>query len=200
MDGFLRIFLPVYLLAYLGSAFVWRSWLVYRRTGINPFVMGNSDSAHDYVGKIFKLTVVALIVDVALYAFWPGAYGNVEPIALLDAAWIRAVGLSLLAISLIWIVVAQAQMGNAWRIGIDQKRATELVNTGLFGVSRNPIFLGMRLSVLGFFLTLPDALTLVIFVLTEVLIQFQVRLEEEYLGSLHGAAYLEYQRKVRRWL
>jgi protein-S-isoprenylcysteine O-methyltransferase Ste14 len=173
---------------------------VYRRTGINPFVLGNTDSAHDFLGRVFKLTVVVLLLDVLLFALWPGVYGAVEPIELLDHDFLKGTGVVLLLVSLFWIVLAQAQMGNAWRIGIDHERATELVDAGLFGLSRNPIFLGMRISLLGFFLALPDALTLVVLVLSEVLIQVQVRLEEEYLKSLHGEAYASYQGRVRRWI
>jgi protein-S-isoprenylcysteine O-methyltransferase Ste14 len=33
-----------------------------------------------------------------------------------------------------------------------------------------------------------------------VLIQTQVRLEEEFLSRTHGEHYAEYRRRVRRWL
>ena len=58
----------------------------------------------------------------------------------------------------------------------------------------------MMLTLLGLFLTLPNALTLLAFVLGVVLIGVQVRLEEEYLAQLHPHAYLDYRRSVRRWL
>ena len=70
----------------------------------------------------------------------------------------------------------------------------------MYRISRNPIFLGMRATLLGFFLALPNAVTLAIVVLGEALIQIQVRLEEEFLGAKHGARYAEYQRRTRRWL
>lgn len=200
MDAFLRLFLPLYLALFLGAAFIWRSWVVYRRTGINPFVLGNSDSAHDFLGKIFRFVIVALILDVLLFAIWPGVHVYAGPLVWLQRPWIAIAGVVLLIASFLWIVVAQAQMGNAWRIGIDQERETDLVDSGVFGMSRNPIFLGMRFSLLGFFLALPDAVMLTIFVLGEVLIQVQVRLEEEHLAASHGEAYESYRRRVRRWL
>jgi protein-S-isoprenylcysteine O-methyltransferase Ste14 len=75
-----------------------------------------------------------------------------------------------------------------------------LVEKGLFTLSRNPIFFGMRAALFGFFLTLPNAFTLLAIVLADVLMQIQVRLEEEFLQSAHGESYENYCRKVRRWI
>ena len=75
-----------------------------------------------------------------------------------------------------------------------------LARKGLFNVSRNPIFLGMRASLLGFLLTLPNAFSLASVVLADVLMQIQVRLEEQHLVSEHGADYENYRKQVRRWI
>ena len=91
-------------------------------------------------------------------------------------------------------------MADAWRIGIDTKNDTELVATGLFSMSRNPIFLGIILADIGLFLVAPNAFTLLIGVLSIVVIQTQVRLEEAYLTTAHGDSYLSYKQKVARWL
>ena len=64
---------------------------------------------------------------------------------------------------------------------------------GVFGLSRNPIFLGMMLTLAGLFLVIPNALTLLTFVTGVVLIQIQVRLEEEILARTHGGEYTEYR-------
>jgi len=108
-------------------------------------------------------------------------------------------GNCLLLMSLIWTVVAQAQMGESWRIGIDEQNRTSLVQRGVFGFSRNPIFLGMMLTLLGLFLIIPNALTLLTFVMGVVLIQIQVRLEEKFLAETHGDQYAQYRKRVRRW-
>ncbi|HXH19364.1 MAG TPA: isoprenylcysteine carboxylmethyltransferase family protein, partial [Chitinophagales bacterium] len=77
---------------------------------------------------------------------------------------------------------------------------TKLITTGLFRYSRNPIYLGMVLALLGVFLIAPTALILLILVVCYVLMQIQIRLEEEHLIKLHGQAYLDYKKKVRRWI
>jgi protein-S-isoprenylcysteine O-methyltransferase Ste14 len=58
----------------------------------------------------------------------------------------------------------------------------------------------MRVMLLGLFLTLPTAITFTILVVGELLIQIQVRLEEDFLTRTHGKNYLAYRKQVRRWI
>jgi len=55
------------------------------------------------------------------------------------------------------------------------------------------------LTLLGLFLIIPNALTLLTFVMGVVLIQIQVRLEEKFLAETHGDQYAQYRKRVRRW-
>lgn len=200
MSEFLKYFLPAYLLVYLGAAFLWRSILVWKRTGLNPYTLGQADTAHDFVGGLFRLTLGLMVVVILVYSFSTEGYLLFAPILWLQHPTLVVVGLMLLGLSLMWILVAQAQMGEAWRIGIDDQHQTELVQKGVFCLSRNPIFLGMRATLLGFFLILPNALSLTTLALGEALMQIQVRLEEEHLLRMHGERYRAYQQRVRRWL
>lgn len=194
----LRYFLPLYLFAYFGAAFFWRSFMVWKKTGVNPVVFKGADNAHDFIGRIFELVFALVLAVVLAYSFLPEVYRYAVPIGWLEHAWLKSVGVALLLVSLGWTVLAQAQMGESWRIGIDQEHRTSLVRSGVFGLSRNPIFLGMILTLLGLFLVIPNAVTLLIFVMGGVLIQVQVRLEEEFLARNHGDEYAQYRRRVRR--
>ena len=194
-----RFVLLGYFLAYFLLAFVWRSVLVFRRTGVNPFVLPKNDDAYGYVGRAFRFVVVgcALVVTANLFPAseqWLGDYVPLQTLHVSLAGW------TLLVVSLVWLLIAQAQMGSSWRIGIDSQRRTNLVQSGLFGISRNPIFLAMRLNLLGLLLVLPCAATFALLVAGELLIQIQVRLEEQHLSSLHGPEYVAYCQKVRRWI
>lgn len=193
-------FLIIYLIIYFGAAFVLPSYRVWKRTGVNPVTFRGADTAHDYIGKFFKIVMLVLTLTVIVYAFASNFYTYLMPIVWLENRIVQYVGIGLLLLSLGWTILAQIQMGNSWRIGIDEEKETPLVQKGLFSLSRNPIFLGMQITLLGFFLVSPNALTLLIFVLGFVLIQIQVRLEEEFLTKLHGENYLLYCRKTRRWL
>ena len=91
-------------------------------------------------------------------------------------------------------------MGKAWRLAIDSNQKSHLVTEGIFQWSRNPIFFGMRAWYLGFFLVMPTALSLVLWVVGDFVIQLQVQLEEQHLIKIFGDRYQTYQSKVRRWI
>ena len=196
----MRYFLPAYFLVYFGAAFFWRSLTVWKRTGVNPLVFKGTDDAHDYVGRVFKLLCAAAALAVVVHAASERLYQYLTPICWLEHHGLRLVGVGLLLVSLAWTIAAQARMGDSWRIGIDEERRTPLVRGGLFGLSRNPIFLGMKLTLLGLFAVTPNAVTLLVLGLGVVLLHVQVRLEEEFLSRVHGEQYAEYRRLVRRWL
>ena len=192
--------LPTYFICYFLLAFVWRSLLVYRRTGKNPLVLPAEDNAYGYVGRAFKVVIAAVAAVVTLNAAMPQASSWLGLLTFLQVQPLYLTGWVLLFASLAWLVVAQAQMGNSWRVGIDSKNTTALVSSGLFSVSRNPIFLAMRVNLLGLFFVLPSGATLTIVAAGEILMQIQVRLEEVHLATLHGEQYMQYTALVRRWL
>jgi protein-S-isoprenylcysteine O-methyltransferase Ste14 len=198
MNEFLRVFLAAYFIVYFGIAFVAKSVLVAKRIGKSPLVLPRDDSAYGLIGFYFKLTIIFIFIYVLLYAFAPTFYSTFLPILQLDILRLKFVGLVLLVFALIWTVIAQAHMKNSWRIGIDTEMKSELVTTGLFRFSRNPIFFGMIVSLLGLFLITPNALTGLFLILGYVLIQIQIRMEEEFLTRQHGQQYLDYKQTVRR--
>lgn len=193
-------FLVIYLVFYFGAAFVLPSYRVWKKTGVNPVTFRGADTAHDFIGKLFKIVMLVLTLAVIIYAFAPNFYFYLLPMEWLENRAVQYFGIVLLFASLAWTITAQIQMGNSWRIGIDEERETALVHSGLFRFSRNPIFLGMMMTLTGVFFAMPNALTLLILALGFVLIQIQVRLEEEFLTRTRDKEYVEYLERVRRWL
>jgi protein-S-isoprenylcysteine O-methyltransferase Ste14 len=200
MEIFSKYFLLVYYTLFFLFAMFVPTYRVWKATGVNPYKLGNSDTAHDYIGQNFRFTMLACALIVIAFAFLPNIYQFLLPISYLSNRILISIGQILLTIALIWVLVAQSHMQKSWRIGIDEDAKTELVQRGLFKLSRNPIFLGMRVMLLGLFLILPNAVMLVILFTGELLIQIQVRLEEEFLTRAHGDSYLGYQKQVRRWI
>ena len=196
----MQLFLLFYLLLFYGIAFVWRSYQTWRATGVNPYRLKQGTSIERFTGKWYRFISIGVASTVLIYSLAPKLYTYLAPIQWLLSPVVRAGGIVLLLGSFVWVLVAQTNMGTSWRVGIDQDSNTALVTQGVFGLSRNPIFLGMRANLFGFFLVLPSALTLALWLLGDVLLQIQVCLEEAYLEQTHGAAYLDYCQRVRRWL
>ena len=200
MEPFFKYALLVYYILFFFAAMILPTYRVWRSTGVNPYKLGRSDSAHDYIGKLFRITLIACALIVVVFVFFPTIYQQLMPIVFLNNTVIAVIGFVFLLSALTWVLVAQSHMQKSWRIGIDEDVKTELVQRGLFKVSRNPIFLGMRIMLMGLFLILPNAVMLTIWITGEILIQIQVRLEEEYLTRIHGDSYRAYQSQVRRWI
>lgn len=200
MTAFLKIALPAYFAAYVVFIFVLPSLKVKKRINKSPYMFGKSESAHDYMSKVSAAATMLLLINLLLFSFAPEYYLYLNPFEYLELDILKYAGLFLLAVSFIWLLTAQRQMHNSWRMGIDKSMKTELVEKGLFKYSRNPVFLGTFVTMLGFFLILPNAVSLLVATLTYFFIQVQARMEEEYLRNMHGEAYAVYCDKVRRWL
>lgn len=196
----MNIFLLIYFLLFFGLAMILPTYRIWKSTGANPYKLGSSDSAHDYIGKNFQIVMVVSFAVVTIVAFFPNTYSFLLPMTLPAGNVLIFIGVILLLFALVWVLIAQNHMQKSWRIGIDEDIKTDLVQTGLFKISRNPIFLGMRTMLLGLFFIIPNVATLIILITGELLIQIQVRLEEEFLTRTHGESYLVYRKQVRRWI
>jgi protein-S-isoprenylcysteine O-methyltransferase Ste14 len=76
-----------------------------------------------------------------------------------------------------------------------------IVERGPYRFTRNPMYLQMMLICLGVAVALWNVWILVLIPLAAGLLQrLAIRPEEEYLERKFGAAYLDYKRRVRRWL
>lgn len=200
MVNFIKYFTAAFFVVYMLIGFVLPSVRTFRQTGINPVAFGKSDNAHDFIGKLFKALLSLIPLTIAGYWISGKGYQLFLPATYLEIPAVYGAGMILCIMSLIWTAIAQWQMGKSWRVGIDEKHNTALVQSGLFRFSRNPIFLGMQATLLGLFFLLPNAVTLLVLVAGFMLIQIQVRLEEEFLLKQHGINYENYKRSVKRFI
>ena len=200
MSQLIAVFLPVYFLLFFGVAFLWRTWRTWKKTGLNAYTLMKNSGVEEVTNMYFRLLPPAVLLVMALYLYGPSTYELLAPFAWLEHVALQAGGMALMTVALVVMVIAQGQMGESWRIGVDHENTTAFVQRGLFRYSRNPIFLGVVLSVVGYFLLLPNAVTLVIMMLDLALIQVQIRVEEQHLKARHGEEYERYCRAVRRWI
>jgi protein-S-isoprenylcysteine O-methyltransferase Ste14 len=96
-----------------------------------------------------------------------------------------------------WSLVS---FGRSFRVGIDTDHPDQLVTTGVFAYSRNPIYVAFGLVLLGQFLIFSNWILLVYLGAAIWLFHRQVLREEEYLKAHYGQEYVDYCGRVRRYL
>ena len=194
------MYLFIFFIIFFLLVFVLRSFLLWKKTKVNPLTFKKGDDAHGYNGKVFGIISLIELILVSIYAFVPSWHKFLLPFWYLENETLVYVGWVLLIASLIFVWLAQSNMKDSWRIGIDKENKTELITNGFFSYSRNPIFLGVMIANIGLFLVLPNAFTMLIIALSTVSINTQIRLEEEFLLKEFGNKYKEYKASVRRWI
>ena len=81
------------------------------------------------------------------------------------------------------------------------ERASALVTTGVFGVTRNPMYLGMTAVLLGLGVWTGNAAALVPALLfVPFITAVQIRAEEAAMRRLFGPAFDAYAARTPRWL
>lgn len=113
------------------------------------------------------------------------------------AAW----GLALLGSTLALVGVATFERHKTTSNPFNPARASSLVETGIYRRTRNPMYVGVTLMLLGYAAYLGHPLALVLVLLFPAYIQrFQIGPEERALDQLFGAPYAAYKTRVPRWL
>jgi protein-S-isoprenylcysteine O-methyltransferase Ste14 len=81
------------------------------------------------------------------------------------------------------------------------KPANSLQTTGIYSLTRNPMYLSLLLMYLGMAFIFGNWWTLFLIPLLIILITYRIILpEERYLGRAFGEEYAAYKTKVRRWI
>lgn len=167
--------------------------LILKRQGVKAMQFGNMDKK-DFLIPPFALFYFYLVFANVFH--WPGAntwrFFNSDVISWIGVFFCAA-GVSLLLWSLI-------SFGRSFRVGIDIKHPDRLITTGIFAVSRNPIYVAFFSVLTGQFLIFPHWIFLVYPGAAMWLIHRQILREEDYLRKHYGEEYAAYCKRVRRYL
>ena len=175
------------LLAFIATA--WRIVAVRRGTGDKAWAVGETSGAPRWTGMAFATALFVIgCADIALAR------------STNTSDWSVLVGSILAILGALVMITAQIQMGRAWRIGIRPSDAPQLINTGLYRFSRNPIYLGMALLGLG--TSIPSGLwwAWVAFLAFLIATDMHIQHEEAHLRENFGDAFSIYCANVRRWI
>jgi protein-S-isoprenylcysteine O-methyltransferase Ste14 len=166
---------------------------IMKRSGVHAMHFGQTDKT-DY-----------FIPPVALFYFYlifAAAFGWPVPTTreLFDSEGIRWLGVALCLAGVTLLAWSLASFEQSFRVGIDTERPDKLVTTGVFSLSRNPIYVGFALILLGQFLIFSGWFRLAFLVAGYSLLHRQVLREEEFLRERYGRDFEEYRQRVRRYV
>jgi protein-S-isoprenylcysteine O-methyltransferase Ste14 len=167
--------------------------LLMRKSGIRAMHFGKIDK------KDFLIPPFAFFYS---YIVCAAAFGlpMVSKQQFFDSEVLSWVGVILCVVGLSLSLFSLISFGRSFRVGIDVDQPDKLITTGVFALSRNPIYVAFWIIMLGQFLVFPNWLLLVYLGAATWLFHRQVLREEVYLIQHYGREYADYCARVRRYI
>ena len=150
---------------------------------------GISSSCSDYTMKVTTICVPVIeVISISL---------NMTALPI----WARYSGIVVAILGDVIFIISVWTMRDSWRAGVSETDKTELVTGGIYQISRNPAFLGFDLVYTGILMMFFNWGLLVVSVLAALMFHLQIlNVEEDFLMKAFGDEYLEYKKKVNRYL
>jgi protein-S-isoprenylcysteine O-methyltransferase Ste14 len=142
--------------------------------------------------------VVLLLLGAVMYAT-----ARLAPVFgfVLPANRIIAAGVTLIGVIIALLGVASFRRAGTTVNPLQPEAASQLVVSGVYRWTRNPMYLGMLLVLLGWGVLLGNALAfLFAAAFIPLMNRLQIGPEERTLAATFGSAFTAYQSAVRRWL
>ena len=188
--------LPYRILALLVLAVFYGTYLVkqwkQKRRGIQTMQIGRGKDAQTHTVETLMGIATVGIIPAQLLSIGFG-WSHLSANARFTGFCVGLIGDSIFLISVLC-------MKDSWRAGIPDKDKTELVTDGIYAYSRNPAFLGFDLQYLGVLLMFCNLLTAAFTAFAVTMLHLQILQEERYLTGAFGTEYLNYRRRVFRYL
>ncbi len=147
-----------------------------------------------------KVPPVALFILVIVASYFCAQQLSPAAIVLPYKLFVLGVGITLsgaIGLAGVWEFRKQKTTVNPIKV----ETASSVVDSGIFGYTRNPMYLGLfiLLFCVGYYFQNIFSI-LLSFVFVIYMNQFQIKPEERALEQLFGAEYVDYKQKVRRWV
>ncbi len=138
---------------------------------------------------------IPLLISLALQWVFPLSLSQ----GILGQAIIPA-GAILIIAGIGFIVLARRELAHYGQPTDPGRPTGKLVNTGVFSISRNPLYLGIVIALSGVALAL-NILWILVLLIPAIVACHHVLIapEEKYLGKKFGKEYQVYVASVRRW-
>jgi len=171
--------------------------------GTNPFVVGIGKKGFEFLLEaafmpglvLWTVEIVTHSLKLDFHVFPAVLYSQ-----LFDIPVLKVLGSILIATGFVIFMLSLISFGHSWRVGIDTRNAGALVTTGIFSLTRNPIFVFLDAYFVGTWLVYPNLFFGAAAIITILGIHWQILQEERFLKTHYGEMYQRYSRAVRRYL
>ncbi len=116
---------------------------------------------------------------------------------LIDNLYLTIVGGCLLVIGVVLLIFAFRAFDGMAFLGLKDETNVKLVQSGMYGYVRHPLYFATIVVILGLFLLIPTQKMLLTLGIAYGYILIGYRLEERKLVGIFGAEYLAYQARVK---
>ncbi len=136
---------------------------------------------------------IAIVIMVALHF--------ILPVTTIGQTLWKLVGIVPLAAGLILNLVADRDFKKHRTTVKPFEESTALITAGVYRLSRNPMYLGFELILIGVALFLGSLTPFAVVILFPLLMEaLFIRAEEQMLAQQFGRSWLAYKEEVRRWI
>ncbi len=188
--SFYQIVSVLILLVFYGSYFAKK--LSQKRKGIRTTQIG--------VGKAGLSRTVEILMGVASVMVPAMEAAGIIRNRTQSPEWLRMAGVLTAVLGNISFLAGMLTMRDSWRAGVSKDK-TALVTRGIFRISRNPAFLGFDLVYLGILFQFFDWTLCIVSLFAILMFHLQIVFnEEEAMLRAFGEEYLDYRKRVNRYL
>ena len=151
----------------------------------------------------YVLGLVIFIIGIPLVMFLASGSPNLSEITLIQ--WFLLIVLAIVGIGLsIWSIVYMKNVGggnpfDAFNHEV-APRTTSLMTDGPYGICRNPMLLGVFIYHIGVLIAILSVGALLVFIIEVLIMNVQVKKEEQRLKNDFGKEYEEYVKNSNRFL
>lgn len=186
-----QILAVIILLAFYGCYF--GKMFIQKRKGIQTDQIGK--------GKVGFVRMVEITMKVATISVPIAEVISIYLNTVSLPIWARYVGSVIAVLGVVVFVISVLTMKDSWRAGVSETDKTELITEGIYKMSRNPAFLGFDLVYIGVLMMFFNYILFLVSAFAMLMFHLQiVNVEEEFLLSAFGKDYMEYKKKVNRYL
>ena len=157
----------------------------------------NVDSAHRRNWEIAEVVFgVPFLIGIAIHFIFPFSI----PQGTLRLVLIP-IGIVLIIMGIYFIVLARREFAHYGQPTDPGQPTSKVITSGVFSISRNPLYLGAVFIFLGIALATNILWTLITLLISIMICHYILIIpEEKYLTTKFGKAYQDYTASVHRWL